>query len=506
VARATSPTGPFLTPRGEDLMSLTSHDGIVVAGDGNGWVGPGHNAIATDLAGQDWLVYHAIPQTDPDFPPVTGANGATLNLTKRPMLIDRLDWIGGWPVVRAGAGPSTTAQTAPTTTWTVGSTFDSTAGFGTNWTLTDGHLSTGTASTVLSNSSVSGNVRVEGDLRGTAAGLVVSYLNASNKVVAWLDSTTGQLAVDVTVGGQTTTKSVALPATFNYNSWHTVAAERRGGTLSVDVTADRLLDPVGTLSVSLPAGARSGRIGAASRTGAADVDNLGAATLYTPVTQRVAPPALGAALPAYSDDFTGGLNPGWSWVRANPGVTVADGVLAWPTQAAELSLGTNTASVLVRDAPPGDFAVETRLQFDGVRGNQQAGLILYGNDDRYVKLVHSVLPLANGNGAVLQETEFTKEDTRTSNGQVTSGPMFGGPATPTLWLRMLYHYDPADNADDIRMAASTDGTTWEWGGSWSMPHRGALKIGLVAMNTTGATGRFDYVHTTAVASTAACPS
>jgi arabinan endo-1,5-alpha-L-arabinosidase len=504
VARASSPTGPFSTPSGLGLMDLTSKDGIVVAGDANGWVGPGHNAIATDLAGQDWLVYHGIPESDPDFPPVTGANGATLRLTKRPLLIDRLDWIGGWPVVRAGAGPSVSAQTAPVTAWTVGSTFDTGVGFGTNWLLTDGHLATTSPSMVLSNASVAGNVRVEGDLRGTAAGLVVSYLNAADKVVAWLDSTTRQLAIDVTTDGVTTTKSVALPATFNYDSWHTVAAERRGGTLTVDVTADRLLDPVGTVSVSLPVSARMGRIGAASRNGAADVDNLGAAPLYTPVTQRVAAPALGPAMPAYSDDFTAGLNSGWSWVRGNPGVTVADGVLSWPTQAAELNLGTNTASVLVRDAPPGDFAVETKLQFDGVRGNQQAGFLLYENDDRYVKLVHSVLPLTNGNGAVLQQTEFTKEDTRMSTGAVFAGPMFGGPATPALWLRLLYHYDAANNANDIRMASSTDGATWEWGGSWSMPRKGALKIGLVSMNTTGATGRFDYVHTYVIAAAAAC--
>jgi beta-xylosidase len=494
-ARATSPLGPFTTPSGLSTMDLTSKDGVVVAGNGV-WDGPGHNAIATDLSGQDWLVYHAIPAGDPDFGPVTGANGATLNLTKRPLLIDRLDWINGWPVVRAGAGPSTTAQPAPVTSWTAGSTFDSSAaGFGPTWSWSDGHLTTAAPSTELSNTAVSGNVRVEADLRGAAAGLVVSYQDDANKVVAWLDSTTKQLAVDVTVGGVTTTTATALPASFNYNSWHTVAAERRAGALTVDVSADRLLDSVGTVSVSLPAGARSGRIGAASRLGAADVDNLGSAPLYTPVTTRVADPAPGALLPAYSDDFTAGVNAGWSWIRGNPGATVAGGVLTWPTQAAELNLGTNTASVLVRAAPPGDYVVETKLQFDGTAGNQQGGLILYGTDDEYVKLVHSVLPLANGNGAVLQQTEFTKEAVRASTGAVFAGPMFGGPAPATEWLRMLYHYDAATNTDFVRQASSTNGTSWEWSGSWSMPHTATLRIGLVSMNTTGATGRFDYVRT-----------
>jgi hypothetical protein len=77
--------------------------------------------------------------------------------------------------------------------------------------------------------------------------------------------------------------------------------------------------------------------------------------------------------------------------------------------------------------------------------------------------------------------------------------MFGGPAPRTQWLRLRYHYDAARDANDVRMASSTDGTTWEWGGAWSFPHRGALRIGLVSMNTTGATGVFDHLRTFAAA-------
>ncbi|GAA2486861.1 family 43 glycosylhydrolase [Winogradskya humida] len=491
VGRATSPTGPFTSPSGLNLLDATSKDGIVVAANGNGWVGPGHNSITTDLAGQDWLVYHGIAETNPDFPPITGANGATLNLTRRPMLIDRLDWIGGWPVVNAGAGPSAGPQTAPVTTWTVGSTFGSTAGFGTNWSLVDGHLTTSTPSTVLSNATVSGDVRVEGDVRGQSAGIV--WQSGVRQITAVLDSATQQFVV--TVGSSVT--RAALPANFNYNSWHSVVIEKRGNVLYAEVSADRLHDAVASVNVTVPAGYTSGRIGAVSRSGAADVDNLGAAPLYRPVTRRVNDPVVGAALTAYSDEFNGlAVGPGWSWVRGNPGATVSGGALVWPTQGAELYQGDNSASVLTRDAPAGDFLVETKLTFDGTRGNQQAGLVLYETDDKFVKLVHSVLPLTTyGPAAVQQTTEFTKEHTRVSTGQVFSGPMFGGPATPTEWLRLAYHYDAANNANDIRMASSTDGITWEWGGAWSFPRGGPLKIGLVSMNTTGATGTFDYVRT-----------
>ena len=42
------------------------------------------------------------------------------------MLIDRLDWIDGWPVVRAGAGPSDGPTAAPVS-WATGGTFDAAA-------------------------------------------------------------------------------------------------------------------------------------------------------------------------------------------------------------------------------------------------------------------------------------------------------------------------------------------------------------------------------------------
>ncbi|CAM5664260.1 Arabinan endo-1,5-alpha-L-arabinosidase OS=Streptomyces antimycoticus OX=68175 GN=SSPO_090880 PE=3 SV=1 [Streptomyces antimycoticus] len=60
VGRATSPTGPFVDDEGVPLTAATSKGGVVLTANGNGWIGPGHNALQTDLSGQDWLVYHAI--------------------------------------------------------------------------------------------------------------------------------------------------------------------------------------------------------------------------------------------------------------------------------------------------------------------------------------------------------------------------------------------------------------------------------------------------------------
>ncbi|NKQ51860.1 family 43 glycosylhydrolase [Amycolatopsis sp. K13G38] len=521
VGRADNPRGPFYTQDGQALTDLSSKNGIVLAANGNGFAGPGHNAIQTDLSGQDWLVYHAIPSSDPDFPPVSTDDGVKPSLSKRPMMIDRLDWIDGWPVVRAGAGPSAGPQPAPVTTPVVGSTFN---GPTTGWSARGGAWkveqepgsggvltqSSSDTSYYLSPQQIGGDIRAQGRLKltggaGGAVGLTVSDRNARNTITAWVDREHHTLAATVTNAGVATTNSVALPSTFEFGAWHEVAVEARGGTLTAEVSDDGLRDAQATVTVNLSGPKlQPGRIGVASTAAPAAADNLSAVPLYQPVTSRVAEPAPGVLLPGYSDDFTGtgrpeAVDPAWTWVRGGAATaTEGGGTLTWPTQAAELYLGDNTAPVLLRDAPPGDFLVETKLAFDGTKAAQQAGILLYGNDDRYFKLVHSVLPMTAGNGAVFQQTEFDKEGDRPTTippTPVFNGPMFGGPPGATTWLRLAYHHNPGTGADDVREASSTDGVHWSWGGTWSLPHQGPLKIGVVSMNTPGATAVFDYVHT-----------
>ena len=107
VGRSKSLTGPFLDREGISL-NVNGYTGgtPVLYQNGNRWIGTGHNSMATDDLGQNWIVYHAI---DRNRPYLTGTDG----INRRPMLIDRLDWRKGWPVVRAGCGPSETAQLGP---------------------------------------------------------------------------------------------------------------------------------------------------------------------------------------------------------------------------------------------------------------------------------------------------------------------------------------------------------------------------------------------------------
>ena len=110
--RSTDPRGPFVDREGVPLTAGRVGGTPVLGLNGNRWVGPGHNTIITDLSGQDWIIYHAIDRTSPYMAP--NENGALL--PKRPMLMDALDWVEEWPVVRGGQGASDTEQPLPAAT------------------------------------------------------------------------------------------------------------------------------------------------------------------------------------------------------------------------------------------------------------------------------------------------------------------------------------------------------------------------------------------------------
>ena len=111
--RSADPLGEYVDQDGNLLLSGRVGGTPVLTQNGNLWVGPGGEYKITDSAGQAWLVYHAINENDPFFTNADGSTSNTVDTQKRPALIDRLDWINGWPVVRGGRGPSNTPQFAP---------------------------------------------------------------------------------------------------------------------------------------------------------------------------------------------------------------------------------------------------------------------------------------------------------------------------------------------------------------------------------------------------------
>ena len=88
VARSRSATGPF--ENAPDKVILEKF-GI--------WNAPGHNSVAKDGSGNDWMLYHAVDVRQPRVKATDEVN------TRRVMLIDRIEWKDGWPIVRPAAQP-----------------------------------------------------------------------------------------------------------------------------------------------------------------------------------------------------------------------------------------------------------------------------------------------------------------------------------------------------------------------------------------------------------------
>src|SRR4051794_7971527 len=105
-ARSRSPLGPFRDRDGRSILSGRVGGTPVITQNGNRWVGTGHNTVITDFAGQDWTIYHAVDRHHPYY-------AGDVGYTKRPALIDPIDWRDGWPVVRGGRGPSETSMPGP---------------------------------------------------------------------------------------------------------------------------------------------------------------------------------------------------------------------------------------------------------------------------------------------------------------------------------------------------------------------------------------------------------
>ncbi|HEV2895657.1 MAG TPA: family 43 glycosylhydrolase, partial [Actinomycetota bacterium] len=473
--RSRSPRGPFVDRDGISLLANRVGGTIVITPNGNRWVGTGHNAVITDLAGQDWFVYHAIDRDDPFLDEPFGIN-------ERPMLLDRLDWVGGWPTVRAGRWASEGPQRAPVTDWTVSGEFE---------------LSPATCEPAVevTEGKSPADYRAEGDLRlgqgATAAGLVSSWRSKSNYVVSWLDREAGALVTEVVRGGKSLGRTASdLPDDFRYDTWHNVAAELRGQLLKVEVTDSRLNDPVAVQRRLLPPGTGGkGAVGAAARCGPAEAANLGAARLYDPVRHQVPPPRAGRVV--HQDQFGDGtIDPSWTWVRGpDPAATETGGVLRWPTQAGDLTGPGGTASVLLRDAPEGAYTVETKLAIDlgtdDVRNFQQAGLVAYLDDDHFLRFSHVAIWNT-------RQTEFGKE-MPFADGTSWGGMAVGTPA-PVTWLRLQHRIDPANGEHEFRAASSRDGRHWTWGGVWTLPAGTQPRIGLISHGGAGAVAEFDYVR------------
>lgn len=344
VGRSTSPLGPFVDREGVALTAERTGGTPFLTMNGNRWVGTGHNTVFQDAHGDWWTIYHAVDQQHPFFAFQTG-------FTKRPALLDAIDWVRGWPTVNGGNGPSVTRQAAP-----------------------------------------------------------------------------------------------------------------------------------------------AGQPGQVSR------------HRYQPAATQEPK----RALPRYSDEFSGTvLSPAWAWQRDDiaPTATVAGGVLRMPVQAADLYVDVDNAAVLVRDAPRGDYVIETKVRMDVPSGccfnYAQAGILAYGSDDDYVKLTETSIWNT-------RQTEFAKEIAAAPEGWARYGnTVVGPPGEPWTYLRIVVQRlsgsdrrEAGGDTDRFTAYTSRDGQTWVKGGAWTHDLGDQARIALVAYGlqdpAVPLTAEFDYVRVSTV--------
>ena len=470
--RSRSPLGPFVDAEGTSLLTSRVGGTTVLTQNGNRFVGAGHHAVVTDAEGRDFIAYHAIDRTNPWLTTTFGIN-------RRPMLLDRLDWVDGWPRTRAGAGPSDTPQPAPSLASGLGitTTDPSASGFrGLDAGPTDQvagrtALVHGTASTTAS--APTGPLHVRLDHRGTEPLRVLLGRDPSIKVS--LDPKGSRLTAQVDRDGTVRSSSTTLPP-LPAGAWRTLTVEATADGLTAEVTESDLADVVARVTV--PGDVTPAAAPVRLSSSRAVVDNVVVNPAARDATSLAPVPVAGALLE--SDDFDDPSLTGFTWVRRNPAVTVSGGSLRWPVEGSDLVGGGNTASVLLHDTPgDGDWIAEAKttldLGVDTVRNYQQVGLVAYEDDDDFARL--SNVAIWN-----TRQTEFGREtaaDPGAPDGPTSYGGAVIGTSAPTLWLRLAHHRNAAGE-HLYRAGTSRDGVHWTWGATWTFRADTHPRIGLVA--------------------------
>lgn len=484
VGRSASPLGPFVDAAGDALTDPWVGGELVLTQNGNRFIGAGHHAVATDATGQDFIVYHALDRHEPWLTDPLGIN-------RRPMLIDRLDWIDGWPVANAGAGPSDEERPGPVVGSDLGITAEDPAAGGVPGLVAgpDDPQSGATARlagfATTTAAAPADRVHLSLDFR-TDRRFQVTLGDLPDTTTVDVDPMAGELRVVTRVGRDSSTETAPLEESAH---WRRLRVDVAGSGVTAAVSESGLSDD----QAEVRGGHDDFRLAAAPvhLSGFGQLDNLTVRAGAEPVTERVSEPIAGRELSG--DEFTRSLEDGWEWVREDPHVQVFRGQLSWPLAATDLAGEQNTGGVLLADTPDGDWIAETKLHLDlgddEVRNFQQAGLIAYVDDDDFARL---------GQVAIwnTRQTEYARERAVAPGDDRTSyGGSVVGTAGDTVWLRLAHRV--AENGEHhYRAGTSKDGKDWTWGAVWTFAAEDDPRLGLYAGG--GATPRtvasFDYLR------------
>ena len=145
-----------------------------------------------------------------------------------------------------------------------------------------------------------------------------------------------------------------------------------------------------------------------------------------------------------SDEFNS-LGKQWEVVREDKSAwTVSDGALKVTTGAGDVTLANNNASNIFLQSANTDWTAETKLTTSAVPGNpaQNAGLIAYGDDDNFVKLVYSApafgrgMPQIQPGAAPAGSIQLVAEEGGNSKSTVSVSLADVPVQDNTVWLRL----------------------------------------------------------------------
>jgi arabinan endo-1,5-alpha-L-arabinosidase len=171
--------------------------------------------------------------------------------------------------------------------------------------------------------------------------------------------------------------------------------------------------------------------------------------------------------------------------------SVTNGTFGFNTQAADLYVDSNDASVLTEPTPNGNYVVEAKVKLnlppEGCCYNYvQAGLVIYGGDDAFIKLTHVSI-------WETRQTEFAREvPPPVPAGYPRYGNTVVGPPGEWTWLRIVK--ENKAGKEHYTAYTSNNGTFWVRGGTWTHDLGSGARIGLVSMGGSGFTANFDYVR------------
>jgi len=191
---------------------------------------------------------------------------------------------------------------------------------------------------------------------------------------------------------------------------------------------------------------------------------------------------------AYDDEFNvSTLAAKWSWIRqdaANWSLTAAPGFMRIVCQAGDINGATATGkNILLETAPTGDWSVVTKLTGKPTANWAQAGLIVYQNDDNWVKMVRLY-----DNANVFQ---FAKEIAGTFTFQNTADSI----ASTTSYLKIT------KSGTSYSGYYSADGVSYTQAWTTQTASLSTIKIGLISFAGTGLNADFDYLRVTTSAPT-----